>query len=358
MSKPLSSIDRPLMLRLRPDLVAVPVEMAGARTWVVQDPLTLEHFQFSAEEYALLDMLRQPASLAELQREFARQFPPQTITPQSVWGFLSRLHESGLLISDAEGQGRELSERAQKERFRQWAFAWSQLLCMRFRGLDPDRFLTGAHERLSWLFSRTMLAAVTLMMLYAASLVVGHFGEFRARLPELSALVDPRNLVWILLAIGGVKVLHELGHAMACKHFGGQVHELGLMLLVFSPCLYCNVSDAWRLPSKWQRILVSSAGVLVEMVIASAATIVWWHSQPGLVNLVALDVIIVCSVSTTATTSCPISSNRPTCGSARATCCTAWLLAGSGASRRRATRSCRPGIARGWPGTPWRRNCI
>jgi putative peptide zinc metalloprotease protein len=298
MSKPVSSIDRPLMLRLRPDVVTVPVEMAGARTWVVQDPLTLEHFQFSAEEYALLDMLRQPVSLAELQRAFGRQFPPQTITPQSIWGFLSRLHEAGLLISDAAGQGRELAERTQKERLRQWAFAWTRMLCIRFRGLDPDRFLTAAHQRLGWLFSRTMLVAAALLMLYAASLVVGHFGEFRARLPELSVLFDPRNLVWVLLAIGGVKVLHELGHAMACKLFGGQVHELGVMLLAFSPCLYCDVSDAWRLPNKWQRIFVSSAGVLVELAIASVATIVWWHSQPGLVNLVALDVMIVCSVST------------------------------------------------------------
>ena len=294
----LSSIDRPLMLRLRPDLVAVPVEMAGARTWVVHDPLTLEHFHFSAEEYALLDMLRRPVSLAEMQRTFARQFPPQTIKPESVWGFLSRLHEAGLLIGDAPGQGRELAKRTQKERLHRWAFAWAQLMCMRFRGLDPDRFLSAAHRRLGWLFSRTALVAIGLVMLYAASLVVGHFGEFRARLPGLSALVDPHNLVWILLAIGGVKVLHELGHATVCKHFGGQVHELGLMLLAFSPCLYCDVSDAWRLPNKWQRILVSSAGVLVELVIASVATIVWWHSQPGLVNLVALDVMIVCTVST------------------------------------------------------------
>lgn len=298
MSKPLSSIDRPLQLRLRPDLVAVPVEMAGARTWVVQDPLTLEHFHFSAEEFALLDMLRQPVSLTGLQREFARQFPPQTITPQSVWGFLSRLHEAGLLISDVEGQGRELAERANKARLREWAFGWTRVLCIRFRGLDPDRFLSAVHARLGWLFSRAMLVVAAVVVAYAASLVIGHFGEFRARLPELSALVDPHNLLWILLAIGGVKVLHELGHAMACKHFGGQVHELGLMLLAFSPCLYCDVSDAWRLPSKWRRILVSSAGVLVEFVIASVATIVWWHSQPGLVNLVALDVMIVCSVST------------------------------------------------------------
>ena len=115
---------------------------------------------------------------------------------------------------------------------------------------------------------------------------------------KCSALFDPRNLFWLLLAIGAVKVLHELGHALACKHFGGEVHELGFMLLVFAPCLYCDVSDAWRLPSKWQRIAVSAAGMVVELVLAALATIVWWYAQPGVVQLVALNIMIVCTVST------------------------------------------------------------
>jgi putative peptide zinc metalloprotease protein len=93
-------------------------------------------------------------------------------------------------------------------------------------------------------------------------------------------------------------VLHELGHALACKHFGGEVRELGFMLLVFAPCLYCDVSDAWRLPSKWRRIAVSAAGIGVEMVLAAIATIIWWYAQPGVVQLVALNIMIICSVNT------------------------------------------------------------
>ncbi len=79
--------------------------MAGASTWVVTDPLTLEHFHFSVEEHALLEMLRRRVSLTEMSREFARQFPPRTITERELWAFLSRLHEAGLLMSDAPGQG-------------------------------------------------------------------------------------------------------------------------------------------------------------------------------------------------------------------------------------------------------------
>jgi putative peptide zinc metalloprotease protein len=73
---------------------------------------------------------------------------------------------------------------------------------------------------------------------------------------------------------------------------------MGFMLLVFSPCLYCDVSDAWRFPSKWQRIAVSAAGIMVELMLASAATIVWWYAQPGVVQLVALNIMIICTVNT------------------------------------------------------------
>src|SRR6201999_2488076 len=107
MPKPQASIEREMALRTRADLVSTAVESAGATTWVVKDPLTLEHFQFSAEEYALVEWLREPVSIAELQRLFQRRFAPQTITPTTIWEFLSRLHAAGLLISDSTGQGHE-----------------------------------------------------------------------------------------------------------------------------------------------------------------------------------------------------------------------------------------------------------
>ena len=103
-------------------------------------------------------MLRQPVSLAEMSREFARQFPPQTITDHELWAFLSRLHEAGLLMSDAAGQGDELLQRHRTERVRRWALAWAQLTAIRFRGINPDAALTAIHDRCRWLFSRTALA--------------------------------------------------------------------------------------------------------------------------------------------------------------------------------------------------------
>ncbi|MGH7128191.1 MAG: hemolysin D, partial [Planctomycetaceae bacterium] len=104
--------------------------------------------------------------------------------------------------------------------------------------------------------------------------------------------------VWILVALAVVKIGHELAHAAACKHFGGECHEMGLMLLVFTPCLYCNVSDAWMLPSKWHRAAVGAAGMYLEVVLAAACTFLWWFSTPGLFNTICLNTMFVCSVGT------------------------------------------------------------
>ena len=88
----------------------------------------------------------------------------------------------------------------------------------------------------------------------------------------------------LALTLAVTKVIHEFGHGLTCKHFGGECHEMGVMLLVLTPCLYCNVSDSWMLPNKWQRAMIGAAGMYVEMVIASICTFLWWYSKPGMLN--------------------------------------------------------------------------
>src|SRR6476659_1940928 len=173
MSQNLASIDRPVGMRLRADLLVSEVEMSGSTTWIVNDPLTVEHFQFSAEEYAFMDSMRERVTIAELQRRFNRRFSPQTIKPEVIWEFLSRLHTAGLTISDSAGQGSELLLKRDRDQARRVAFSWTSLLGIRFRGLDPDRFLTAVRNDFRWLFSPLALLPAVALMIYALSLVVG-----------------------------------------------------------------------------------------------------------------------------------------------------------------------------------------
>ena len=100
-------------------------------------------------------------------------------------------------------------------------------------------------------------------------MILVEFDVFRSKLPDFYQFFSPDNAVWLAIVLGVTKVLHEFGHGLSCKHFGGECHEMGVMILVLTPCLYCNVSDSWMLPNKWQRAAIGAAGIYVEVVLAS-----------------------------------------------------------------------------------------
>ncbi len=109
------------------------------------------------------------------------------------------------------------------------------------------------------------------------------------------------SVAWILIlviVISATKVVHELAHAVACKSFGAECREMGVMFLVGIPCLYCDVSDAWMLGSRWKRVIVSAAGMIAELAIATVATLLWFFSSEGVVRDACITTMIVCSVST------------------------------------------------------------
>ncbi len=285
-------------MRLRPDLELRAVPMRGRARWSVKDPLALRYYQLQEEEYFVLRQLDGHTSIDEIQSRFERRFAPRRLDPSRLQAYLGRLHEEGLILADSSGQAVELLERRGKLWRRKWLEAITNVLALQFRGVDPDRFLARIEPATRWIFSRAFALVCTLIVATAITLVAVHFDALLARLPNFREFFAAGNLLWLAIAIGAVKIVHELGHALTCRHFGGHCHELGFMLLVLTPCLYCNVSDAWLLDNKWKRIAISAAGIVVELMIAALATFVWWFSSAGLANSLALDLMFVCSVST------------------------------------------------------------
>jgi len=289
---------RPFSIAVRADLTFQPMEFQGRRCWNVKDPLTLRYFQLNEEEAFLLQHLDGARSLTELQQLFERRFAPRRVSLEQLHGFVGLLHREGLTVSHAFGQGEELLQRHRQAVSQRRRQALANVLAIRLRGFDPEPLLQWLYPKLSWAFTRQAWAFGATFILVAVLLVLLHFDTFLSRLPHVQDFFTPTNVLWLAVVLAGCKVLHELGHALTCKHFGGECHELGLMFLVFTPCLYCNVSDAWLLRDKWQRIAVSAAGIWVELQLAAAATFLWWFSQPGLLNSLCLNVMFVCSVST------------------------------------------------------------
>jgi putative peptide zinc metalloprotease protein len=280
----------------RRDLEVVPIEHASRTYWTIKDPVALRYYQFRDEEYFILGLLDGRLSLADVVARFEERFAPRRLRPSELASFLSMLHREGLVAGTAVGLGERLFRREALRRRRSWWGALGNVLAIRFPGVNPDRFLNVITPELAWVF--TPLCGVAALALILAALVVGavNFSSLVERLPQLHEFLGPGNLLWLAISLAIVKSLHELGHAVACKHFGGECNRLGVMLLVFTPALYCDVSDAWMFRERWKRMAVSAAGVIVELVLAAAATLVWASTEPGWVNALALNVMVLCSV--------------------------------------------------------------
>ena len=293
-----SSASRPLKLRVRPDLKVRRHKYQGRPYWVVKEPIGLKYYRFQEEEFAILQMLDGDTSYQDLKDEFESEFAPQRITLQDLQHFIGMLHRSGLVISDSPGQGRQLKRRFDETKKRELMGKLSNVLAIRFKGIDPERLLTWLYPKVRWFFSMWFFIGVIVMGLIALALVTVQYREFSSRLPAFHEFFGPRNWFYLGVTLAMTKVLHEFGHGLSCKHFGGECHEMGVMILVLNPCLYCNVSDSWLLPNKWHRAAIGAAGIYVEVFLASLATYIWWFSKPGLLNHVCLSIMFVCSVST------------------------------------------------------------
>jgi putative peptide zinc metalloprotease protein len=293
-----SSSSRPLRLHCRRDLTVQRQSYQGRDYWVIKDPISLKYYRFEEEEHALLEMLDGRSSPDQIKRRFDYRFAPQKITMQELYQFVGMLYRSSLLVSDAPNQGIELKKRAEKTRKQELRQSLTNILAIRCKGFDPDRMLEALNPWTSWFFSWPAFVAVLILGLSSLAMLLTQFELFQSKLPSFTEFFAAKNWIWLALVMALTKVFHEFGHALACKRFGGECHEMGFMLLVLTPCLYVNVSDSWLLNSKWKRAFIAAAGMYVELVLASIAVFVWWFSTPGMVNQLALNVIFVSSVST------------------------------------------------------------
>ena len=299
-----SASSRRLPIRVRPDLRARRQRYQGRSYWVVKDPVALQYYRFEEEEFAILQMLDGESSLDQIAEQFEAEFPPQTIRTEELQQFIGMLHRSGLVLADAAGQGEQLKKRRDERKRKERMAMATNVLSIRFKGFDPERLLNAlyAFPPIRWFFSWPVFIACMLFCLAALTLVLVNFDTFQSRLPSFQAYFAAQNWTnWLLLGVvlSVTKVLHEFGHGLSCKHFGGECHEMGVMFLVLTPCLYCNVSDSWMLPSRWKRAAIGAAGMYVEVVLAAFCTFIWWFTDNDtLLNKLCLNVMFISSVST------------------------------------------------------------
>jgi putative peptide zinc metalloprotease protein len=286
-------------LRLRSDLTITPQKYEGRTYFVVKDPVSLRYYRFKEQERYLLDLMDGTHTLDDAQKEFEKRFRPERLPLEDLEQFGQQLLTAGLVQNEAPQAGKLLYERRQKRRRSEIIQAVTNILYIKVPIFDPEKLLGRMSPYFRFVFTPWFGLLSVAFVLAALMLVATHFQTFRDRLPTFREFFSLGMVIYLWLALGVVKVIHEFGHGLSCKGFGGEVHEMGFLLLCFSPAMYCNVSDAWTLPSKWRRIVISFAGIYVELMIAALSTFVWWNTpaQP-FVNNLALSLMVICSIST------------------------------------------------------------
>ena len=190
------------------------------------------------------------------------------------------------------------AERRQRRRPRLFR---GELLRMRWQLADPDAAFDRWLPRLRFLFSPAFLAASVMLFAVYVLIVALKWTEFRAAVLSLYTPSDYTLGKFAVLWGTGLVIIavHELGHGITCKHFGGHVHEMGAMLIYFEPAFYCNVNDAWTFPDRAARLWVTAAGSWIQLVLAAVGAIVWWAAAPGtLLSQIALAAVLIGGLTT------------------------------------------------------------
>lgn len=267
------------------------------QTWfVLQDFSTEKFHRFSPAAYYIIGLMNGQRTVQELWDLAAEKLGDDAPTQDQLIQLLGQLHAADVLQCNVPPDTAELFRRGQKQQRKAWQSRLFSVFSWRFPLVDPERFLQVflplVRPMFSWggalIWAAVVFPAVVLAGVYWTDLTENMFDQIMA----------PQNLFFLWMLFPILKLLHELGHGFAVKYFGGEVHEMGIMILVITPVPYVDASSSWGFRGKWQRILVSSAGMLVEVFLASLALYVWISVEPGLTRTIAYNAMLIAGVST------------------------------------------------------------
>jgi putative peptide zinc metalloprotease protein len=286
----------PLRPRLLPHARIYPHTYRGQRWFVLQDSTGGRYHRLSPGAYALISRMDGRHTVQQLWDDASRAGGDTIPAQDEVVELLMQLHANDLLHCDVTPDAAELFERYRKRRRQKWKQWITNPTSLRIPLLDPDRFLTHWAQRLAWLFDGRGAVCWLAIVLPALALAAQHWSELTHNMSD--RVLATGNLVILALVFPLVKALHELGHGFATRVWGGSVHEMGLMFLIFAPVPYVDASAASAFRSKRQRAVVGAAGMLVELFVAALAMYVWVLVEPGVVRAVAFNVMLIAGVST------------------------------------------------------------
>ncbi|MDX2493696.1 MAG: peptidase M50 [Desulfuromusa sp.] len=263
--------------------------------YILQDPSSSRQHRFNRSAYVIIGLMDGVKTIQEIWDVATETLGDEVPTQDETIRLLGQLHTADVLQSDIPPDTLELFERQDKQRGK-WKQRLMNPLALKFPLFDPDHFLV------KWMgFVKPFVSWVTLLLWLlvvgsAVVLAVVNWPELTRNMAD--RVLKPENLLILWLVYPVVKLLHELGHAFLIRIWGGEVHEMGIMLLAFTPIPYVEASSSGAFPDKRKRMGVAAAGMAVELFVASLALFLWLNVESGQVSAIAYNVMLVGGVST------------------------------------------------------------
>lgn len=264
--------------------------------WVVlRDRFSNEWFRITPDAWSFLRRLGDGVTVEQAWNAALSADARQALTQEEVVQLLGQLNLANLLHYDRGGSLFSQYERLKKRKSQELKAILMGFLSIKIPLFDPDRVLTAALPLIRLIYSPWGALFYGLLLLAGIKAAVDDSDRLFS---QSSGLLAPSNLPLLYLGFLLSKSLHELSHAAVCKRFGGEVHKIGVMLLLLAPVPYMDATSAWGFRSRAQRVMVGASGVLAELAFAACAALIWAHVAPGTLTALAWNVMFVASVST------------------------------------------------------------
>ncbi|NND99605.1 MAG: HlyD family efflux transporter periplasmic adaptor subunit [Pirellulaceae bacterium] len=283
-----------LVLELRSDLRFTPHYEAGEECYLVEDVARSQFFTIGLSEYMLISMFDGKTTVGDAMIRLSQLPGNHQLIETEATAICKWLVDSEMAHTPTSSDGRRLANTAVDRIAKKRLGAWNPL-CMKVPLAYPDRLVAKVTPWFSFFFSSAAAIIGLIVMCVAAYQVVGAWDQFAA---ASKGIFIPSRWLWMGLCWVVLKFVHESGHAIVCRKYGGEVHEAGAIMVLFAPLAYVDLTSSWRFRSKWKRIHTALAGMYVELWIASIAAIIWAATDAGFVNDISFNLIMMAGLTT------------------------------------------------------------
>lgn len=259
--------------RLRDDLIAVNSEIDGVTYVTVKDPVSGSIFRLREPEHWLIRQMDGQKSPELLAASFSEKYG-SALSADSIRSFTETLDAHYFLEGPRVEQIRTRKGSAHYER----GSIISRILLLRLAYFNPSRLLENLIRLYRPLHNWFGFLASFFVIVMGLSLLVANSEVFYIDLADIFTL---GSILTVVIGLFAIITIHEFAHAVVCRYYGGEVREVGFLLLYFQPCFYADVSDAWLFPKKSQRLAVTWAGPYAQLILLSLAIIGWRITVPG-----------------------------------------------------------------------------